>query len=92
MQRPYYEIARIGDAQATPGANWVGTWYARNLNILNSLTALARGPGDRVVAIYGAGHGSLLDQQAREAGTFEVADTLDYLPTSPGDAWTRCPE
>ena len=92
MQFPYYEIARMGDNAANPGAAWVGTWYARNLRILNNLTALADGPQDRVVAIYGAGHGFLLDQQAREARVFEVANTLDYLPTSPRDEWTRCPE
>lgn len=91
-QRPYYEIARMGDGAANPGAAWVGAWYARNLRILNNLTALADGPEDRVVAIYGSGHGYLLDQQAREAGVFEVADTLDYLPTSPRDSWTHCPE
>ena len=91
-QRPYYEIARIGDNAANPGANWVGAWYARNLYILNNLTTLAMRPQDRVVAIYGLGHGFLLDQQAREAGIFEVADTLDFLPTSPRDSWTHCPE
>jgi len=91
MQRPYYAIARMGDNTANPGAAWVGTWYARNLRILNNLVALASRPQDRIVAIYGAGHGFLLDQQAREAGVFEVANTLDYLPASPRDAWTRCP-
>ena len=35
---------------------------------------------------------SLLDQQAHKAGVFEVANTLDHLPTSPRDTWTRCPE
>lgn len=92
IQLPYYEIARMGDNAANPGAAWVGAWYARNLRILNNLTALANGPEDRVVAIYGSGHGFLLDQQAREARVFEVANTLDYLPASPRDAWTRCPE
>jgi hypothetical protein len=92
MQRVYYEIARLGDNGANPGANWVGAWYARNLYILNNLTVLARQPQDRVIAIYGAGHGFLLDQQAREASVFEVANTLDYLPRSPRDSWTRCPD
>lgn len=92
MQRPYYIIAQIGNNEVNPGAAWVGAWYARNLRILNNLTALADEPEGRVVAIFGAGHGFLLDQQAREAGMFEVADTLDYLPASPRDAWTRCPE
>ncbi|WP_085217341.1 DUF5694 domain-containing protein [Allosphingosinicella indica] len=92
MQRPYYEIATMGDNAANPGANWVGGWYARNLRILNNLTALAQDPEARVIAIYGAGHGYLLDQQAREAGTFAVAETLAYLPASPRDGWKRCPD
>lgn len=91
-QREYYTIATFGDAAANPGAAWVGTWYARNLRILNNLVAIAPRPQDRVVAIYGAGHGFLLDQQARESGGFEVVDTLAWLPTSPRDTWTRCPE
>jgi hypothetical protein len=91
-QRQYYVIATFGDATANPGAAWVGTWYARNLRILNNLVAIAQRPQDRVVAVYGAGHGFLLDQQAREAQAFEVANTLDWLPTSPRDEWTRCPD
>ena len=90
--RSYYYIARIGDDRgANPGAAWVGTWYTRNLRILNNLRAIAPNPEDRVVAIYGAGHGYLLDQQARESDAFEVADTLAHLPSSPRDAWTSCP-
>lgn len=91
--RTYYYIARIGDAGGlNPGAAWVGTWYTRNLRILNNLLAIAPSPQDRIVAIYGSGHGYLLDQQARESDAFEVADTLPHLPTSPRDAWTRCHE
>lgn len=89
-QRFYYDIAQLGDAASNPGAAWVGSWYARNLRILNNLVALAPRPTDRVVAIYGAGHGFLLDQQARESGRWDVADTLAFLPASPRDAWTRC--
>ena len=92
MHRIYYDIARIGNNTANPGANWIGTWYARNLCIINNLTALAKEPKDRVLAIYGAGHGYLLDQQAREANVFEVTNTLDYLPSSSRDSWTQCPE
>jgi len=90
--RTYYYVARIGDdGGVNPGAAWVGTWYTRNLRILNNLRAIAPGPRDRIVAIYGAGHGHLLDQQARESGAFDVADPFDHLPASPRDAWTRCP-
>ncbi len=89
-QRAYYDIATFGDGNADPGANWVGGWYARNLRILNNLRRIAR-PGDRIVAVYGAGHGFLLDQQARESGAFTVVDTLAWLPASPRDSWERCP-
>ncbi len=89
-QRAYYDIASLGDNDANPGANWVGSWYARNLRILDNLERIAK-PGDRIAVIYGAGHGFLLDQQARESGAFTVADTLKYLTTSPRDSWTHCP-
>lgn len=89
-QRRYYDIATFGNQAANPGAAWVGAWYARNLRILDNLRAVAR-PGDRIVVIYGAGHGFLLDQQARESGAFHVVDTLAYLPTSRADSRTRCP-
>ena len=46
--------------------------------------------GNRPAVIFS--HGFLLDQQAREAGVFDVVDTLDFLPTSPRDSWTHCPE
>ena len=89
-QRAYYKIATFGNQASNPGAAWVGAWYARNLRILDNLRGIA-GPGDRIVVIYGAGHGFLLDQQARESGAFRVVDTLAYLPASPKDSWTHCP-
>lgn len=90
--RTYFYVAQIGELRGdNPGAAWVGTWYARNLRILNNLRALATGPRERILAIYGAGHGHLLDQQARESGEFEVVDAFDHLPASPRDTWTRCP-
>lgn len=90
--RTYFYVGQIGALNGpNPGAAWVGTWYTRNLRILNNLRVLAARPGDRVVAIYGAGHGYLLDQLARESGEFAVADPLAYLPRSRRDSWTRCP-
>ena len=88
----YFYIAQIGDRLGdNPGAAWVGTWYTRNLRILNNLRALAVGPNERILVIYGSGHGYLLDQQARESADFQMANVFAYLPRSPRDAWTRCP-
>lgn len=92
MQRPYYEIAAMGDAKAQPGAAWVGSWYARNLRILNNIRALANTPDERIIVIYGAGHGYLLDQQARESASFNVVDPLVWLPSSSRDDWSGCPK
>ena len=90
--RSYFYVGQIGDpVGANPGAAWVGTWYARNLRILNNLRALVRGPNERILVLYGAGHGHLLDQLARESGEFDVPDTLAALPRSPRDLWTHCP-
>ncbi len=79
MHRPYFGYARIGDAGRNPGATWVGLWYARNLRIFANLERISR-PGERVLVLYGAGHGYLLDQFARESGAFGVVDPLAYLP------------
>lgn len=40
--RLYYDLARIGDDRESPGAAWVGAWYARNLRIFNKLARTAR--------------------------------------------------
>lgn len=78
----YYDYALLGGVEHNPGANWVGTWYSRNLKIFANLVRIAPKPTDRVLVLYGAGHAPLLDRFARESGAFAVADTLAYLPPS----------
>lgn len=90
--RVYYDIAQVGELIGpNPGAAWVGQWYTRNLRILNNLRAIASNKNDRVVVIYGSGHGYLLDQQARESEAFEVVDTLAHLPEQQTVSGTTCP-
>lgn len=83
----YFRIARFGDAVSNPGAAWVGAWHARNLRIAANLLRVAGRPGDRTVAVFGAGHAELLRRYGEGMG-FTVADTLAALPapTPP-----RCP-
>lgn len=91
--RVYYDVAQVGDLIGpNPGAAWVGQWYARNLRILNNLRAVASNTNDRVAVIFGAGHGYLLDQQARESQAFDVVDTLAHLPPSQSASPTTCPK
>lgn len=77
--RVYFDIAMIGDGDELIGANWVGTWYARNLKIYSRLANLAMKPDDRVLVIYGQGHAYLLQQLAREHGVFDVVRVEDVL-------------
>lgn len=76
--REYFALQRWDDNAAHPGALWVGSWHARNLIIVENIRRIAR-PGDRVLVIFGAGHGYLLDKFARESGNFNVVDTEFYL-------------
>lgn len=71
-------IAKIGDAETHPGANWIGAWHSRNMIIVNNLRRIAK-PGDRVFTLFGSGHGFLLNEFAIESGAFELVDTESYL-------------
>jgi hypothetical protein len=75
----YFRIATFGDARANPGAAWVGAWHARNLRIAAMLREVAGRPGERTVAIFGAGHAGLLRDDAAGMG-FAVGDVLAVLP------------
>jgi hypothetical protein len=77
--RMYFDIASIGDGEQLIGANWVGTWYARNLKIYSRLVNLATSPSDRVLVVYGQGHAYLLQKFAREHGLFNVVRIEDVL-------------
>jgi hypothetical protein len=70
MNRPYFDYAMLGDEVRAPGANWVGAWYARNLRIFGRLVRVADKPDDRVLVIYGAGHGFLLNEFAEQSHAF----------------------
>jgi hypothetical protein len=80
LAQPYFDIATFGDNVSNPGAAWVGAWYARNLRIYTNLLHVGGLPGDRTVAIFGAGHGPLLRSDAAQSGRFTVVDVLHYLP------------
>lgn len=77
----YFRIATFGDAVSNPGAAWVGAWHARNLRIAANLKRVAGAPGDRTVAVFGAGHAELLRRDGAGMG-FTVANTTAALPPS----------
>ncbi len=75
----YFWIARIGQADHYPGAEWVQYWYGRNLKIFVNLLRIAELPQDRILLVIGHGHAWLLRQFAQESGFFVVEDPLTYL-------------
>lgn len=83
----YYRITTFGDAALNPGAAWVGAWHARNLRIAANLKRVAGTPGDRTVAVFGAGHADLLRTYGAGMG-FDVANTNAALPPP---SRPRCP-
>lgn len=80
MHAPYFTIASFGSNDSNPGAAWVGTWYARNLRILNNLRPLPTS-GERVFVLYGAGHTYLLDRFVRESNAAVIIDPRKFLPS-----------
>jgi hypothetical protein len=74
----YYVLARLESSTERVGANWVQYWYGRNLVIFNNI-ARHTSSGDRVLVIYGFGHGYILRRMAEESGEFEVVDTEAFL-------------
>jgi Family of unknown function (DUF5694) len=78
-ERIYYDFTMLGDAGDSPGANWVASWWGRNLKIFANLVRVADKPDDRVIAIFGAGHAGPLTDAATNSGAFDVVSPLEYL-------------
>lgn len=77
-QAGYYALLAIGDGDAQPGAELNAMWYLRNAKIFAKLIAAAR-PGDRIVVVYGAGHGYWLRHFAATTPGFKLVDPRPYL-------------
>lgn len=75
----YMAALAFGAGGDQPGARLVGSWAARNLAICARLRQAAR-PGDRVVVVYGSGHGPLLRQCVIDTPGWTLADPLAWLP------------
>ena len=56
----------------------IALWFGRNLAIFNNI-ARHTDAGDRVLVIYGAGHGNYLRRLALDSGLYQVRETSDWL-------------
>jgi hypothetical protein len=75
----YTGLLALGAGDTQPGAILNGRWYTRNAMIFARLMQAAR-PGDRIVVIYGAGHGYWLKEFVRTTPGFRLIEANDYLP------------
>lgn len=75
----YFYLTRLGKGNEYIGANWLASWYGRNLKILSNIIRITDSPNDRILAIYGAGHLKLLNQLATESRFYYVESPLKYL-------------
>ena len=75
---PYYEMLAIANAEQQPGAELNAMWYLRNAKIFGKLMMVAK-PGDRILVVYGSGHGYWLRHFARETPGFRNVDAMPYL-------------
>lgn len=80
--RAYFRIGLYGTVDDPVGANWVMLWHGRNLAIFNNIVRHTV-PGDRVLVVYGAGHGNLLRQFAADSGFYRLEDTERWLDAGP---------
>jgi len=76
----YARLMTFGAGDDQPGAVLNARWYARNAQIFARLMQVAR-PGDRIVVVYGAGHGYWLRQMVATHPGFRLVEPNDYLPT-----------
>lgn len=75
---PYYAMLAVGGDDDQPGAELNAYWYMRNAKIFAKLIKAAA-PGDRILVVYGAGHGYWLRHFAAETPGYRLVDVLPYL-------------
>lgn len=75
----YYALLPVGEKDAQPGADLNGGWYLRNAKIFAKLAQASR-PGDRVLVVFGGGHGWWLRHFASLTPGFADVSVLPYLP------------
>jgi hypothetical protein len=78
----YIEMTKITANGKFPGADMVGDWYKRNLRIFSNIRRQTE-PGDRVLVIFGSGHGYFLNQSIQESLDLAHESPMKFLPAPP---------
>jgi Family of unknown function (DUF5694) len=74
----YYPILAFGNKDVQPGAELNAAWYLRNAKIFAKLTQVAK-PGDRILIVFGAGHGYWLRHFVQNTPGYELVEATSLL-------------
>lgn len=74
----YYGMLAVGDRDTQTGADLNAAWYLRNAKIFGKLMQVAK-PGDRVLVVYGGGHGFWLRHFAGLTPGYRNVDVMPFL-------------
>jgi hypothetical protein len=78
MHGLYLVLATVGRDTTYKGAEEVANWYTRNLYIFANIARVAQ-PGERVLVIMGAGHGTLLRDFVDDSPELDLVSAEPYL-------------
>ena len=79
LNRLYMLMAEAGDAAHPAGVEQVSGWQDRNLRIAVHVLHLATSPQDRILVLFGSGHGPLLRRDLGESPRVDLVDVAPYL-------------
>ncbi|MEL7486559.1 MAG: DUF5694 domain-containing protein, partial [Pseudomonadota bacterium] len=74
----YWKAVTFGEGEEQPGPELAAFWFLRNAKIFNKLVQVTN-PGDRVIVVYGAGHGPWLRKIIQYTNGYELEPVAPYL-------------
>lgn len=74
----YWDIMTIGEGEKQTGAELAAYWFMRNAKIFNKLVQVTE-PGDRVILVYGSGHGAWLREIVERTPGYVLEPAMPYL-------------
>jgi hypothetical protein len=72
-------LVHMGNKGNYAGADLTGHWYQRNIRIFSNIKKIATEPEERILIIYGAGHGFVLDEIFKASQEYEVVELKSLL-------------
>ena len=78
----YYRELHFGEPGDWAGADLVADWFRRNARISANIARLLDSPGERVLAIFGAGHLGWLRHNVRSDPTLALRTLAEFTPGS----------